>query len=69
LVWKWFTDLHSARSSNGFSINPISFTEIKSYFQLIDIEPEEWEVQLLRKLDTEFLIAYSKEQSSKSKSK
>lgn len=66
-VWKCFSDLHNARSSNGYSLNPINYTEIKSYFYLIDIVPEEWEVSLIRRFDNEFLIAHFKEESSKSK--
>lgn len=60
-VWKWFIDLHNARGSNGFGINPITYTEIKSYFDLIDLQPEEWEVTLIKLLDNEALAAYAKE--------
>ena len=58
-VWKWFTELHTARGSNGFGLNPISYTEIKSYFDLIDIQPEEWEVNLIKALDNEALAAFN----------
>lgn len=60
-IWKWFIDLHNARGSNGFGINPISYTEIKAYFDLIDIRPEEWEIMLIKRFDNEALIAYAKE--------
>jgi hypothetical protein len=59
-VWKWFLDLHNARSSNGFGVNPISYTEIKSYFDLIEIKPEDWELELLKKLDASALAAFAK---------
>lgn len=63
-VWKWFIDLHNARSSNGFGVNPISYTEIYSYFSLINIEPEEWEIDLIKKFDSEALKAFSKQAES-----
>ena len=60
-VWKWFIDLHNARGSNGFGINPISYTEIYSYFGLMTIVPEEWEINLIKRFDNEALTAYAKE--------
>ena len=60
-VWRWFIDLHNARGSNGFGINPINYTEIKAYCDLMDILPEEWEVILIKRLDNEALAAYAKE--------
>lgn len=60
-VWRWFLDLHNTRSSNGFTVNPISYTEIKSYMDLINIEPYEWEIDLIKKFDSEALKAYAKE--------
>lgn len=56
-VWRWFIDLHNARSGNGFGANPINYTEIKSYFDLLSIAPCEWEIDLIRKLDNEMLTA------------
>lgn len=60
-VWKWFIDLHNARGSSGFGINPISYVEIKAYFDLIDTQPEEWEVNIIKRFDNEALLAYAKE--------
>lgn len=52
--------LHSTRTSNGFGANPITFTEMKSYFDLIQVEPEEWEVDLIKRLDNVAMDAYEK---------
>lgn len=52
--------LHSTRTSNGFGANPITYTEMKSYFDLMQIEPEEWEVELIRLFDNAALDAYEK---------
>lgn len=71
-VWKWFIDLHNTRGSNGFGVNPISYTEIKNYFDLMYIKPEEWEVSLIKQFDNAALSAYAKEaerERNKSKKK
>lgn len=52
--------LHSTRTSNGFGANPITFTEMKSYFDLIQVDPEEWEVDLIKRLDNVAMDAYEK---------
>jgi hypothetical protein len=66
-VWNWFLDLHSTRSSNGFGPNPISFSEIKSYFDLASVEPDDWEVQLLRRFDHEVLDLSAKQMEKERK--
>lgn len=60
-VWRWFIDLHNTRGSNGFGVNPINYTEIKSYFDLTNIVPEDWELNLIKRFDHEALTAYAKE--------
>ena len=44
--WKYFIDLHNKRTSSGFSANPITYTDMCSYFSLIRYRPEEWEITL-----------------------
>lgn len=66
-VWKFFIDLHNARGSNGFGINPISYTEIKSYFDLMQIQAEDYEVTLIKLFDNEALNAYAKEAEAERK--
>jgi hypothetical protein len=60
-VWKWFIDLHRARSSNGFGINPISYSDTYSYFNLIGMQPDEWELDLIKIMDSKVLSIYAKE--------
>ena len=60
-VWKWFIDLNNSRSSNGFGVNPISYSDIKAYVDLIGIEIEEWELELIKRFDHEALNSYAKE--------
>jgi hypothetical protein len=52
--------LHSTRASNGFGANPITFTEMKNYFDLIQVEVDEWEINLIRRLDMVALDHYEK---------
>ena len=71
-VWKFFIDLHNARSSNGFGINPISYSEMYSYFKLIEIQPHDWEIETIKKLDKVALDAFAeqaKKEQKKTKSK
>ena len=66
-VWKWFIDLNNSRSSNGFGVNPLSYSDIKAYFDLMGIEIEEWELHLIKRIDNEALNSYSKEAESERK--
>jgi hypothetical protein len=59
--------LHNARGSNGFGINPISYTEIKCYFDLIDMKPDDWEITLIKSFDNEAMKAYAKEAEAERK--
>ncbi len=60
-VWRWFIDLNNSRSSNGFGVNPISYSDIKAYIDLIGVEIEDWELQLIKQLDNEAMNSYAKE--------
>ena len=50
-LWHMFLELHSSRGSNGFGYDPISFTELKSYADLYNIDFEPWEIQVLHRFD------------------
>ena len=51
-VWRWYCELGSARTSNGFGLNPLSYTEIKAYADLTGVRMTPWEITLLKRLDT-----------------
>lgn len=56
------------------SVNPISWESMQAYFSLNEIEPEEWELNLIDRLDDVVLEHYAKQQkkqadASKAKSK
>lgn len=60
-VWKWFIELHNSRSGSGFGINPISYSDMYSYFCLINMQPEEWELDLIKLIDRKILNIHAKE--------
>ena len=65
--WQYFIALHNKRSSNGFGVNPISYQEMHAYFSLIGYCPQEWELDLINKLDTVFLEVNHKQQEAQQK--
>jgi hypothetical protein len=66
-VWKWFIDLNNSRSSNGYGVNPLSYSDIKAYLDMISIDVEEWELNLIKRIDNEALNSYSKEAEAERK--
>jgi hypothetical protein len=52
-------ELNDSRSSNGFSFNPISYSDILAYFQLKQIQPHDWEVDAIKRMDRETLKVYA----------
>ncbi len=49
------------RTSNGFSVGAISYTEIEAYFRLFHVEPELWQIKLLQKIDILYLNRINKD--------
>lgn len=60
-IWGHFISLDSQRSSNGYGANPLSYLEIKAYFDLIGEYPDLHEVKLLTRLDQTLLGVYAKQ--------
>lgn len=55
-LWGWFGQLESARSSNGYGPNPLTYAEIKAWAALTGARPAPWEVGLLKRLDAVYLV-------------
>ena len=69
-VWSWFNQLEMSRTFGGMSgINPISFCEMESFFNLIGIEPYEWEIYAIKNLDMISLKAHNEYLSRAQKNK
>lgn len=71
-IWYWFLMLHNNRSSSGFGSNPITYQDMWFYFQLEGIEPESWEIDLIKQFDNIYMQNMSEQQKKeqqKAKSK
>lgn len=69
-VWYWFLRLNAKRTSSGMgSANPITYTEIKSFFELEGIVPESWEMSLLERFDRVAMVFFSKQQEEQNNKK
>lgn len=66
-VWHWFLLLNSQRTSNGFGINPITNQDMWFFFQLEGIEPESWELDLIRRFDSVAMDLFAKKQKQETK--
>lgn len=64
-VWGWFLRLNSKRGSNGFGVNPIQYSEICSFFELMQYTPSAWELELIERLDSVVLEVYAEQQEKK----
>lgn len=61
-IWYWFLMLHNTRSSNGFGLNPISYQDMWFFFQIEGVEPESWEVDLIKQFDNIYMTQIHEQQ-------
>lgn len=66
-VWYWFLQLNSQRTNNGFGVNPITNQDMWFFFQLEGIEPEPWELDLIRRFDRVALDVANKQKNKETK--
>jgi hypothetical protein len=59
--WQDFLELHNARSSNGFGVNPISYLEIDAWTRLNRITLSLSDIKIIKALDNVFLKQQAKE--------
>lgn len=65
--WQWFLSLNNTRSS-GFGASPITYQEMWCYFDLQGIEPEQWEIDIIKMFDN-ISLSYAKKQEEINKTK
>lgn len=58
-VFNWFLQL-SGRRQSGFNLQPISYSEIKAFFELKRETPQQWELDLIIAFDNIFLDELAK---------
>lgn len=68
-AWEYFLKLNQKRGSNGFGVNPLSFTEIKSFFELNQIVPDPMEIEVITLLDNIAMEHFAKEAEKNNKKK
>lgn len=66
-AWYWFLRLHSKRQSNGFGVGPITFSEIQAFFNLIQYQPQSWEVEIIEIFDNIALSEFDKQREKEMK--
>jgi len=66
-LFQVFQELSAARGSNGFGVNPISYSEIQAYRELTGARLSYWDVKMVRRIDSIFMAATYKAQSAKAK--
>jgi hypothetical protein len=49
-LWLWFLDLNSSRSG-GMGPGPITYPDMQAYFRLMRIDPEPWQVGVIKRMD------------------
>lgn len=59
-IWRDFLELNDARTSNGMSINPISYTEIDAWKRLMNKQVTAQDIELIKRLDAVFMHHYQK---------
>jgi len=66
-IWDWFLELTATRGSNGFGVNPITYTEIDAWSRLLKTEPSPLEIELIKIIDSVYLEKVAKDSESETK--
>ena len=64
-IWHYFFELNDARTSNGYTMNPISFTELDAWNRLAKKDITTQEISIIKQLDGVFLKHYQTKQADK----
>lgn len=54
-LWGWFHQLNQGRTGNGYTANPLTYSEILAWSDLIGIRPTSRELRVLKRIDLIFL--------------
>jgi hypothetical protein len=64
-LWLDFLELNDARTSNGYSMNPITFTELDAWNRLARKRITAQEISIIKQLDGVFLQHCQQQQADK----
>lgn len=59
-LWEYFCSMGSRRSSNGYTVNPLSHQEVQAWAQRHGVTLEAWEAQVLDQLEELYLATIAK---------
>ena len=65
--FQFFLKLHSKRANNGFGVSQITYLEMKAFFELHQIYPTHYELELIDQFDNVALEIFAKQQKDKEK--
>lgn len=65
LIWQYYIELSNARTSNGYSANPLSYSEIESWNKLTNSHVTPQEVKVIKRLDIVYLNHQAEKQRKK----
>lgn len=54
-VWRWYLALDARRTAGGFSINPITWSDLAAFFALHRLSPQPWELSAIARIDDTFI--------------
>lgn len=60
-LWQYFLDMSTRRSSNGYSVNPLSHQEVQAWSERRGLTIAAWEAEVLDRLELLYLNAVAKE--------
>jgi hypothetical protein len=60
-IWQVFLRLNSARTSNGFGANPLTYLEIDAFCRLTNQHFSSFELDIIKQLDSLVLKQITKE--------
>ena len=63
-VWQWYCEISRRRGGNGFSANPISYTDVESWARLTRTTPSGLDVEWIMDLDDARAMASAGETSA-----
>ena len=63
-IWRDFHELNNGRTSNGYTLNPISYTELDAWNRLMNKQVTAQEISIMKQLDAVFMHHYQKQQAA-----
>ncbi len=61
-LWQMFLDLHTGRSYSSNGPNPLSWSDIKAWADLLEVGLKDWEVRVIKALDSAWLRVHEEDE-------